>query len=274
MRSKDFRSELRKVAYSNIATYKACKWIDYTFSYSLKRKFYAHNDIVVCGISRSGSSLIYNIVKYLLSRGTHSEMEYFISQGSYYQTLQEKKFLRLKKTHHFSYLLRQRIVVGSTIGLFTHRNLLDIIASMIQKGWANSVDEVLQNSKLEGLVYNAILFARTSHIYSFSYIDILNDRRATIKKIAKILKIDITESDIQDCYEKTSPKVVKQNIEFSKKSQVGNKKVNLETGFHENHINQPEDGKWKNVLSDSDIKQLKKNNSFNVYNEFFNYEIK
>lgn len=274
MKSEGLKSELRKVAYSNLATYKTYKWIDYTFNYSLKPKHYAHNDIVVCGISRSGSSLIYNIAKYLLSYQPHANMEYFISQDTYYRTLREKRFLRLKKTHHFSYLLNYRIASQSTIGLFTHRNLLDIIASMIQKGWIHSVDDILQGCKLEGLVYNAILFARTENIYLFSYDQLLNDRYTTIKEISEILQADVSESDIQECFDKTSTNVIRQSTAHSTKGRVGDKKVDLKTGFHENHINAPEAGKWKRILSDNDVKRLEKNYSFNLYNEFFDYRVR
>jgi len=250
------------------AFYKHIGYIKFTLK---NKNFKSNPDIVVCGLNRSGSTLLYNIILLILKKTYNPSLGFFSNEQDYFTKLNHPNYLVLRKTHNFSLILKKRIKNGQTIGFFTHRNLLDIIASHIQNGWIKNLKLYVEKNGIERLVNKAILISRIKNIFIFSYDDLINRKEMIIKNICQKLNVELTENDIKEIIEETSIEKTKAKISDMSFEKIKDKKFNIETGLHKNHINDPKTGKWKKILKDDDIQLIKNRKAFNIYNTFFNY---
>lgn len=227
------------------------------------------NDIINCGAPRSGSTLLNIILNEIISKKINNLNNFCSTEDDYKKKFLSLPSLQITKTHLYSNLIAKRIEKGHCIGFFTHRDIRDVIVSYIQKGWVQNVDDFLKNKKLNFYIFDAILYAKTKNMIVISYEELLNNKIEIIRKIAIILKVNLSNDEIDEIDFRTSPAYTKksmQEIEFLKE---GNKEFNSSTGLHKNHINDPQPNKWKKILTQNEIKII--NNLAFKYLEFFNY---
>jgi hypothetical protein len=177
----------------------------------------------------------------------------------------------LRKTHEFSLLLKNRIEKGQTLGFFTHRNLLDIIASHIEKGWINDVKSFVDEYGLEKLVYRAIILSKIKGLIIIPYDELMENKMNVIKMISKRLNVELNEEQVHDIIKETSIENTKMKIKNLNFEKVGNDLFDKKTGLHKNHINNPQTGKWQNVLNPNEIDLIVNNKAFKLFNTTFGY---
>ena len=210
---------------------------------------YEIKDIIICGMQRSGSTLLFNIVNEVLSRNKHKQDTFFEEEILYKKLLQQELSTSVKKNHTYLPMVAQRVKKGISIGFFTHRDIRDVIVSSIQKGWLNNVEEWVENERIRYMANNALLYAKTPNMHVISYQKLMNDKEAVIKEVANKLDIVLDEQDIADIHHKTS-------IENTKKKLAAipeEKKLLYTDQLHKNHIADGKTGKWINDLSKDEI---------------------
>jgi len=256
---------------SGPSQFKVLKNIEYYKTFSFLSKSLDQKDIIICGASRSGSTLLYNIVRYaLVYKYLNSEMPYFRNSKEYTSLVKNAPFQYLMKTHSFSIVLGKRIEANRSIGFFSHRNILDILASSIQKGWIKNVEEALEKKLLEGIVLNAILFKRLKGIHSVSYFDLLNNKQKVYNLVANVFDFDPTDfSEYVD--PKVSLNAVKNKLSSSSFNKVGENQVNASSGYHKNHINNPTIGKWRSVIRYEEANKVLDHPLYKLYCKEFDY---
>ena len=196
---------------------------------------------------------------------------FVFDEKAYIKELEKPNYSILRKTHDYSITLKNRIENKCTIGIFSHRHLLDVIASLIEKGWIKNIKDFLSQYGLEKLVYNSILIAKIRGVILISYEELLNEKEIFIQKIAKQLDLSLNEEQIQEIIYETSIEKIKKKISNMSFEKIGNDLVNKETGLHINHINNPALNKWTKVLSEEDVNLIKGRKAYGSYNKFFGY---
>ena len=229
-------------------------------------------DIVVCGLNRSGSTLTYNILYHILQKSYKPSLGFFSDEKAYIEELKQPKYSILRKTHDYSITLKNRIENKKTIGIFSHRHLLDVIASLVEKGWISDIKDFVSQYGVEKLVYNSILIAKIRGIIIISYEELLNEKEIIIQRIASQLDLSLSEEQIQQIIYETSIENTKKKISSLSFEKIGNDLVNKETGLHIDHINNPALNKWTKVFSEKDVDLITGRKAYGYYKNFFGYD--
>lgn len=224
-------------------------------------------DIVVCGMSRSGSTLVMNLVCQLLRR--ESNYCYFYDYPTYKATFGQSS--DVKKTHHYTYFLERRILAGHTTAIFTYRNIYDVVASTIQRGWKSSVVEMIDSGYIDGMLTTAILYMRLDPVVSVKYEDLYSKPRDTVVTLHRRIACDeISPDTIESCLA-----LCRRPGQIRGGSAGCIAKVpDQRTGYHASHVLDPEPGKYKSVLSQDDTELLGRQRLVRQYMEMCGYSSK
>lgn len=244
----------------------------YFANYGSNYKYgFSEKDVVVCGMKRSGSTLLYNILWKMLEQRSNPNKGFFYYTGQYMEQLKNPNYFFVRKTHSYSALLKRRINKNYSLAFFTHRNLLDIIASNVEKGWIKNVNEFVENGLLDHYIGEALLYKKVKNLIFIRYDELFTNKRGVILEVAKHLNLELNELDILNIIEETSVKNTLKKIDNIGFEFTGENHVNHDTGLHENHINNPNLDKWKEVLSPEEVSLIKAQKSYEKYNRAFNY---
>ena len=232
-----------------------------------KKLFSEEKEIIICGMPRSGSTLVYNLVKDL--SGIDQKFIYVNDNKEYIEAV--RKGYKLIKCHSNLPIIKNRVKTNKAIGIFTYRNLLDIAVSFIQKK-RNTIEEVIEKQILTNISHVAIDLAKVKNMHLVSYEDDVSDLKNLVKMLIKILNNDLGDGEINKLVEKYSQKNVnnnKKNIKTINSDKIFN--LNSTTGFHENHFFDGKSDKYINFLDTSTIKLL--SSQTKTFNAFFLYNI-
>ncbi len=154
---------------------------------------------------------------------------------------------------------------------FTHRNLLDSIASQLQKGWIDDLDEFLASTKLKRYVFTSILYDENPNFASIAYHDLMSNKRAVVAQLFTSVIGTTDEEVIERIHQNTEIESVKAKIKELTYDEHDRNRVNHETGLHQDHINDPKIGKWKTVISNSDAQKIRQTDAYRVFSDHFKY---
>lgn len=264
----------KKLAFSNIELYRMARkitYFDYRWKISGQEAKSKGSNIIVCGVARSGSTLIYNILLELLAKRDICNYGFFRNEYEYKEYILSQDMITVAKTHRYSPLLEKKISSGIDIGIFTHRSLLDVIASLIQKKWIADVTTFLSSDNYKSLVNDAILYSRIENMTVVSYEELYRYKEKVIKRLAAVLEVAVSQADLTKISSKTSVDATHRKIEAMNYSLVGNNYVNKNTGLHKGHINDPSLGKYHQVLTLNDVKKIKNDVFYKKYSTSFGY---
>ncbi|WKN31575.1 sulfotransferase domain-containing protein [Porifericola rhodea] len=222
-------------------------------------------DIVVCGVQRSGSTLLFNMVNEVVHSKPQLLDTYFENERDYRKILQQERSTLVKKNHVYVPLLAKRVKQKISYGFFTHRDIRDIIVSFIQLGWLKEVDDWIKNYNIKNMMYNSILYASTPNMQIIAYEDLVRKPEKVVQYIANTLEIPLTKEQIKQIVEHTS-------IQQSKKD-IGKEVVGQQypyvSQYIDKHIADGKIDKWRTFLSSED--QQKLNEYCAEYLDFFGY---
>lgn len=222
-------------------------------------------DVVVCGMQRSGSTLLYNIVNEVLRENRKVIDTFFNDETTYKKILREEVSVLVKKNHTYLPYLAKRIRQGKTIGFFTHRDIRDVAVSMMQLGWIDSIDEWIQDYKAKCIENNAILYASTTNMHTFSYKQLIEDRVTVIREVTKILGVTLDASSIERILISTSL----DNMKGKSESVPSHSRYRFNNQILEKHIVDGKIDKWQSSLSPEESFRLTRH--CRKYLEFFGY---
>ena len=140
-------------------------------------------DVIICGMKRSGSTLVYNLTREILDLNNQSYAG-CKNEKQYRKTLNSGA--RVLKIHANSPLIRKRIRQKKTIGIFTYRNLYDAAASLHQLK-AMSFEKIDREDILTKMGLNSIVIASTPGMHLIKYEDEVKNLPMLIKRLSEIL---------------------------------------------------------------------------------------
>lgn len=254
--------DLKKYIYKNMKLYKFAKQSKTVIRGNFISPRFHKKDIVVCGMKRSGSTLLFNLIKEITNKIGNDRDTYFNDENDYIRLLNYEDYRYISKTHSYVPFVARRIKNGYTRGFFSHRDIRDVIVSLMQKGWVENIDHWLKTDQLEILINNSILWASVKNITIISYEELIKNGKDVIISIAKQVNINLTNDDINNILEKVSIKNTKKTIDSIK----GNNEYDVKTQLHQNHIFDGKIGKWKKILTEEQISIInKRSNNFLKY---------
>lgn len=249
---------MRKIIYENPRLYYLAKVVKGVLSGQLSPGLTHHEaEIMVCGMNRSGSTLLYNILGEILKEQPVAKVGFVYGGADHQQSLRERRYLTLRKTHAFTLLLKRRIASGATLAFFSYRNLLDVIASHRQKGWIEDVEAFVESGRLDQVVSEAILFRQTHNVILVDYRRLMADKEGLVAELASRLNIDLTAEQVNTIVASVSLESVKKKMSAMQFDERGQNKVNEQSGLHHNHINDPSENKYRTVLSEKEVALIK-----------------
>ena len=266
---------LRNFVFQNKQRYLYSKLLDYYLLPPAARRAALRRgkDLVSCGMLRSGSTLVYNILRHIAAHKQHKHDGFYALEKDFVQDGMETVAPVVWKTHCYSRLLVKRVRAGRSLGVFTHRNLLDSIASQVQKGWIPDMDKFLAGTKLTRYVYTSILYDEDPCFLSIAYRDLMHDKEAVIALLYERVMGEVDEEVVRQLHEKTEVKRVKKQIASMAYDRVDHNFVNKETGLHRDHINDPRIGKYSGVLSEEEVAKIRATPAYREFCRHFLYDL-
>ena len=199
-------------------------------------------DVIVCGMERSGSVLLYNIINEVIRENRSVTDVYFDDEVTYKKILTNERSILVKKNHVYVPLIARRIKKGQSIGFFTHRDLRDVVVSMMQIGWISDIESVIKGYHIKNIGNNAMLYALIPNMHIFSYQKLMcNDREEIVREVADILQVSLTSRVIIDISKRTSV----DNMRQKHREQPDDISYRFDNHILTNHIADGEIGKWK-----------------------------
>jgi|GEM_PF-1860445 len=238
---------------------------NFSLSSILKANSYKVKDIVVCGMARSGSTLLFNIIKEMVNFHYRKIDPYFIDDSEYSNLLNHEISLFIKKNHRYSFSLQRRLKKKLTFGFFTHRDIRDVVVSLMQNGRITDFNKWSADGRLRKIVNDALLYARTGNVMMIEYEDLLNNKLKVIDIIADNLKLNLFPEEEQSIVEKTDLVSTKKLLSAKETDTI-----DLANHLHKNHISDGKVGKWKEILTKEQIAYI--NSSTKDFLDFFHYK--
>lgn len=233
--------------------------------FSLHLHHYPIIDIVVCGMPRSGSTLLFNILREIVRIDLDKSDGFFTTDKQYALVIKSERSYIVKKTHNLSWIIIKRIKKKKSIGFFTHRDIRDIFVSMMQIGWIKDFKTFL-NYHLPRIINIALIYAGVKNMHIYSYEQLINNKIEILKNLQTILNIKLDENSIAKILKKTS--IDETNKKVSKLAK--NQEYDPSSHIHRNHIRDAKIGKWKDKLTEYQIKLI--NLRTKKYLTYFNYD--
>ncbi len=224
-----------------------------------------HNEsklIIVAGLPRSGSTLLYNIVAQILEKKSIGVNLGYIDTkevDSFLWLLEDVSVNGLIKVHAWNPLFQKFIDDGAFI-LFSFRDLRDSSASAMQKGFiANQnnqiVDFIHQNVKMSHF------WEQAKNLLLVKYEEMAFNVPVLIQDIANLLDINVNAKEANDIakvvdYEGASKIIRDMDDTVSLKN--GAIVFDAKTQLHTNHLAGGSIGKYNELFSTSQISEIEK----------------
>ena len=200
-------------------------------------------NVLSLGMSKSGSTVLYNIIRLIWSHKFGDNEVY----GCYYPEYKKEKFAKYNvvKCHNMIPLFKSegRFIFDSV------RDIRDIAASHRLRG--KSIEQIYKKLQRIAKRYNKVS-KRT--MYTMIYTNMMNDCKQEIVNVSKKLNIQLTNDDID---------IIHKNLmstDFHTSGGENNIKHNFKhndlTLFHKNHIINGGNNYYKEVLDDEMIKNI------------------
>lgn len=226
--------------------------------------------ILNCGIPRSGSTLVNLFIKELIKLDIDKTDTYIDDGISLRKFQQKKRNYVLLKTHRYFPSVLRHLANGRVVGVMTHRDIRDIVVSLIQKGWCPDFNYFIESKELRSMVLSSIAYSEMESMSIISYKDLKDDPIRILRDLSVILKIDLKDREANEIVKRLSLQNLKKQAEkLTAKGSADN--VDRSTGLHNNHIKDGAIGKWRKILSEDQIKKI--NREAEEYIKKFNYEI-
>ena len=211
-------------------------------------------------------------MKKVIVKIIESDSGFYSNEKEYKAKLSCTRACCIRKTHEFSILLIKRIKRGNTIGFFSHRDIRDIVASLIQMGWITDLNEFIASGKLHRIVHTSLLFAKTKNMIVIRYEDLISNKEEVINRMLKILKIPLDTESVSSIVKATSLQETILQVKKGKISEsIGDKHFDPKTCLHKNHIHNGLTGKWVKYLKPEQVKII--NDIARDYLEYFGYSV-
>lgn len=210
--------------------------------------------VVVCGMHRSGSTLVAQLVKGLLQAQIKPVLVSDNGLGSTVEELQSRAGdpdrIWLAKVHRHAKRFGHELPSNGAIYFYTYRDMRDALASAWRKNRLQIGDPDRSPSALTSFIRDQIRAAKSfeacPNIWIGRYEDFVHNLEELTLSLAKALKIQASPALVADLIAAARPE---EQLKRVRELKQGNGSVRASTFITSNHITDGREGAWKETLT-------------------------
>lgn len=219
--------------------------------------------VIICGMHRSGSTLVAQLVKGLLEA---QEIPLTVSDNGLASTVEEMHAraadpsrIWLAKVHQQARRFRDGLPDKGAFYFYTYRDIRDALASAYRKnrlilGHPKRSPESLQ-SFLNAQLKAGKIFEARANLWCGQYENFVNDLSGLSHELAQALNIHPTPQLIQNLVSAASPEEQRKRVD---QLTQGDQTVRTSSFITSNHITDGREGAWKDTLTVSEAEMAER----------------
>lgn len=210
--------------------------------------------IVICGMHRSGSTLVAQLVRGLLAE---QPLPVTISDNGLGETVAEMQAraadpeqIWLVKVHQQAKRFRDGLPDEGATYFYTYRDLRDALASAWRKNRLTSGHRLRTPEALKSFVHAqlkaGLIFEARSNLWRGRYEDFVDDLEGLTRQLAAVLKITPSQEVIEHLVADAQPEQQRERVRALSQ---GNQTIGKASFITSNHITDGREGAWKETLT-------------------------
>ena len=208
--------------------------------------------VLVCGMHRSGSTLVWQITRLLLEGQPVLRNPRDVELKDFAGAAADPDDLLMAKVHYRPTFAEEEFPRDGAIYLYTYRDLRDAIASLYRKGRYTKRDPRRgpRNSRLTArreLAGND-MWTSMPGVWIAKYEDFRDDVPGLVRNLATTLQIDLTEERLAAICAEVGIDAQKQRVQAA--LVVG---IDEDSRITQNHITDGREGAWRDTLTEGEL---------------------
>jgi hypothetical protein len=208
--------------------------------------------VLVCGMHRSGSTLVWQITRLLLEGQPGLRNPRDVELKDFAGAAADPDDLLMAKVHYRPTFTEEEFPREGAIYLYTYRDLRDAIASLYRKGRYTKRDPRRgpRNSRLAArreLAGND-MWTSMPGVWVAKYEDFRDDVPGLVRNLATTLQIDLTEERLAAICAEVDIDAQKQRVQAA--LVVG---IDEDSRITQNHITDGREGAWRDTLTEGEL---------------------
>lgn len=215
---------------------------------------------VLCGgMQRSGSTLQFQLAAHVVEMAGRGQRQTYVEPEKLAEALDQSPAspaLKVAKTHVFNASIRSALRSGRAVGLYTFRDIRDVVVSFMHKEGRPFSEESARHHITHNLAWYTGWVAEAGVLVS-RYETFIQDLPAEVARIAAFLDIPLsaaecTEVAAQYTVERQRETITK-SIESNQLIQYVNSQFDPHSLLHTNHIHSGDVAAWRSELTSDQI---------------------
>jgi len=210
--------------------------------------------VVVCGMHRSGSTLVAQLVSGLLTAQSKPVTISSNGLGDTVEEMQERAAdpdrIWLAKVHQQARRFREGLPDAGAIYFYTYRDMRDALASAWRKNRLQIGDPERSAQALQTFIRSQIKAAKAfeprHHLWTGKYEDFVHDLEGLTHELAAALQIQPPPALVNSLIAAARPEEQRKRVQQLRE---GDASVRVSTFITSNHITDGREGAWKDTLT-------------------------
>lgn len=215
---------------------------------------------VLCGgMQRSGSTLQFQLAAHLVEMTGRGQRQTYVEPDKLAEALDQSTAspdLKVAKTHIFNDSVRLALRSGRAVGLYTFRDIRDVVVSFMHKEERPFSEESARHHVTQNLAWYAG-WVKEAGVLVSRYETFVQDLPAEVARIAAFLNIPLSAADCAEVAAQYSlerqRETIAKSVEANHLSRHANSQFDPYSLLHTNHIHSGEVGAWRSELTPHQI---------------------
>ena len=204
--------------------------------------------IVVCGMHRSGSTLVWQIARQLLLHRPGLRNPRGIRTSEFKPAAQDEQDLLMVKEHYRSALKLSHFPASGARYVYTYRDVRDVVASLFRKG-AYPVGDARRGAECareiaEREIAGHAVWTAKPDVWIGRYESFRGDTAALVRELAVYLNEPVTDSRVDEIVE-----YVDVSRQVARSAAAIEHGIDEDTRMTSNHITDGREGAWRATLT-------------------------
>ena len=258
----------RRIKYRNLATFKLFTSLKDSFGCAVRIPKQVQI-LLNCGPPRSGTTLIDVVLRQLVHMKSEQTLKYASSPCDLKSIVGMQHTQVVVKTHRYFPFSEAGIQHGKVIPILMHRDIKDIAASLKERGWIEDIEKECERNFFRHLSLSTLSYAQHRQAVILRYDDISRNPEKIINSLAGAVGVKLSTLERESLLAKYFSTKTTATQTSSSLRLKGNEWDPI-TGFHPNHIQNPESGKWRKELTEKEANLI--DTQCSEYDKSFGYD--
>jgi hypothetical protein len=210
-------------------------------------------------MQRSGSTLQFQLAAHVVEMVGRGQRQTYVEPEKLAEAVDQQPpspVLKVAKTHVFNDSVRSALRSGRAVGLYTFRDIRDVVVSFMHKERRAFSEESARHHITHNLAWYAGWAAEAGVMVS-RYEAIVQDLSAEVARIAAFLDIPLSAADCAEVAAQYNVErqreTIAKSVESNQLTHYTNSQFDPHSLLHTNHIHSGEVGGWRSALTPDQI---------------------